>query len=80
MTIKVLIGVKFNENLKKISFEKQDFPKFSMMCLEIAKLQDIAPNTPDLLPRSARLAMRVDEPPLEIPAYGPMKPCFSFNC
>ena len=31
----------------KISFEKQDFPKVSMKCLEIARLQDIAPNTPD---------------------------------
>ena len=43
-----------------------------MECLEIARLQDFARYTPELLgalsapdplPRDARLAMRVDEPP-----------------
>ena len=57
----------------KISFEKQDFPKVWMKCLEIARLQDIAPNTQYPLLRGARLAMLVDDPPLEIPAYGPAK-------
>ena len=36
-----------------------------MKCLEIARLQDFAPNTPDPLPRGARFAMLVDEPPSE---------------
>ena len=53
----------------KISFEKQDFWKVWMKCLEIARLQDFAPNTPGFLgglvslPRGARFAMLVDEPP-----------------
>ena len=41
-----------------------------MKCLTIARLQDFALNTPDPLPRGARLAST--NPPLEIPAYGPV--------
>ena len=33
----------------KISFEKQDFPKVRMKCLEMSRLQDFAPNTTGLL-------------------------------
>ena len=49
VTIKVLIDVKFDVNLKKNSFGKQDFTKVWMKCLEIARLQEAAPNTPDPL-------------------------------
>ena len=42
----------------KISFEKQDFPKFGMKCLEIARFQDYAPNTPGLPRPPAAIAPR----------------------
>ena len=49
----------------KISVEKQDFWKVWMKCLEIARLQDFAPNTPGFLgalsgprPFTARCAIR----------------------
>jgi hypothetical protein len=37
-----------------------------MKCLEIARLQDFTPNTPELLG-----ALSLCNPPLEIPVYGP---------
>ena len=65
----------------KISFEKQDFWKVWMKCLEIARLKDFAPNTPGLLgvaqgPQTPCREVRDSRcvstnPPLEIPAYGP---------
>ena len=60
----------------KISFKKQDFPRVWMKYLENARLQDFAPNTPDPLPRCARLA----EPLLGIPAYGPEMSTSNWRC
>ena len=80
MTIKVLLGIKFNENLKNW-FEKQDFPKVWLKCLEIARLQDFALITTGIVgtlsgprPPATRCATRDASrrtPPLVIPAYGP---------
>ena len=63
----------------KISVEKHDFPKVWMKCLEIARFQDFAPNTPELLgalsgpqtPCRKSYVRESTNPPLEIPAYGP---------
>jgi hypothetical protein len=48
-----------------------------MKCLEIDRLQDFAPNTPELqgtviAPRSATRGASLCIPPLEIPVYGPV--------
>ena len=43
----------------KISFKKQDSPRVRMKCLEIARFQDFAPNTPGL-PRSLVSARLVE--------------------
>ena len=48
-----------------------------MKCLEIDRLQDFAPNTPELqgaviAPRSATPGASLCSPPLEIPVYGPV--------
>ena len=63
-------------------FKKQDFPKVWMKCLKIARLQDFALNTPGLLgalsgPQTLCREVRDSHcesmnPPLEIPAYGPV--------
>ena len=59
---------------KIFSFEKQDFPKVWMKCLEIVRLHDFAPNTPWLLgppcPEVGDSWCESTNPPLEIPAYG----------
>ena len=39
----------------KFSFEKRDFPKVWMKCLEIARLQDFAPNSPVPEPLQGRI-------------------------
>ena len=65
MTIKVLIGVKFEEILLKISNGKQGFPKVWMKCQEIAWFQDFAHNTQGLLGAlSPQTPCRIERPPL----------------
>ena len=58
----------------KNQFEKQDFPKIWMKCLEIAGcriLLQIPQDFWDTLLRGAR--RESTNPPLEIPAYGPVR-------
>ena len=68
-------------NILKINFEKQDFQSLNKVPgnFWIAGFWSKYPSAsgglerpPDPLTRVAQLAMRVDEPPLEIPAYGPV--------
>ena len=59
--------------LFKISHGKRGFPQVRMECLEIARLQDIAPNTPGRLGALSgpKAPAGSTNPLLEIPACGP---------